>query len=347
LNLIISHWMKLSHSVKVQLREPLRATALPLLARLYKKGYGQTHSRFQKFVSAPVARKLHAICRFLHVKGRGRFGYSRGAGTSGILFNATNTQFHSLYLPEYRYFEAETLATLDLLLCDNDVFYDVGSNWGHFSLHAASNTRFSGKIHAFEPMPSTFSDLESTVYQAGLEGQIECHPFALSDTSSPAFMHIPDGLHSGNATLSTQLGGIEIERRQLDELNFSPPSVMKVDAEGHEASIFAGGKKTLQEHKPFILFENFRKTENPQETLQPMMILQELGYVFLLPLFFTEHNGIPVHEGRQDLIPATAPEALLGLFLFETEERFFLGEQINILACHESRLEELKKRLSV
>ncbi len=338
--------MKLSFSSKVILRQPFQMERLPLLAKIYIQAYSQRPGRFHKFVRRPLTRFLFRLLKSSLGKHNGLFTYLNRDKNATISFRAGNTQFHSLYLPEYSYYEPETLALIDILLTRKDVFYDVGSNWGHFTLHAASNPAFQGEIHAFEPMPSTFMDLESTVKQALLIPQVQLHCLALSDSSSDTFITIPDGIHSGNAMLSEKDSGVKIKRARLDELPLPPPALMKVDAEGHEATIFSGAHKTIESNKPFILFENFRNMESPESMLAPMRVLKDLGYVFFLPLFVSDHQGAPVHAGKQDSVPSSAPDAVLGLFEFKMEERCFLDEQINILACHQNRLNILESRFT-
>jgi FkbM family methyltransferase len=337
--------MKLSFSTAILLRQPFRITWLPLSARIYAMAYGQTLGRIHKFILRPTARLVFKLFSNIWRDGDGRFLYDNKGSKKRILFRSKNTQFHSLYLPEYRYYEPETLALTDLLLSGEEVFYDIGSNWGHFTLHAASNPGYAGKIHSFEPMPATFGDLSSIVKQAGLENQVTCHCLALSDSDRPAYLHIPDGIHSGNATLSAHTEGIKIRQQKLDDLKLLPPFLMKVDAEGHEATIFSGGTRLMEEAKPFILFENFRDTMHPEKMLDPLLVLQKSGYLFYLPLFVDEWKGIPIHAGKQDCPPASAPEARLGLFEFLPEERCFLGEQINIFACHPDKLPLLERRM--
>ena len=58
-------------------------------------------------------------------------------------------------------------------LPEDGVFYDIGSNWGWFTMHVASRPGFRGKIHAFEPFASSYADLCDLVRQAGLAGVVE------------------------------------------------------------------------------------------------------------------------------------------------------------------------------
>jgi FkbM family methyltransferase len=336
--------MEFSYSKAVILRRPFRVKQLPLSARFYIKGYGkQTGSRIKRFMTRVLFRKFYQIWRSLTSGGKGTFSFVNRGKERLISFRARNTQFHSIYLPEYRYYEPETLALTDLILTGDKTFYDIGSNWGHFTLHVLSNPDFEGKIFSFEPMPSTFADLESTVKQAEPEGRVVAHCFGLSDKEGKAFIHMPDGIHSGNATVSDNSGGEKIQLKKLDELKLPPPALMKVDAEGHETEIFKGGRQLLETYHPFILFENFRNLIKPEEMLDPLLVLREMGYAFFIPLFIDQWKGLPVHGGKQDALPDSAPAAALALFEFLPEERCFLEEQINMLACHESRREELKK----
>jgi FkbM family methyltransferase len=330
--------MKLSFSKSVLLRQPFQIVSLPLEASLYIRGYGKPANRLRKFISAPVSRRLYQTGLKTIKSGKGAFTYNRGGDEKTVAFRSRNTQFHSIYLPEYTYYEPETLALVDILLSGEQVFYDIGSNWGHFSLYAASNPGFIGSIHAFEPMPSTFGDLESTVKQAGLGKQVHCYPLALSDTGGEAYLHLPDGFHSGNAMLSGKTKGVKVKQCKLDELKLPPPHLMKVDAEGHEAAIFAGGKKILEESKPFIIFENFKNLSDPEQMLAPFRELGKRGYLFFLPLFIITRDGSTLHANKQDSVPSTAPAATLGLFEFAIEERCFLDEQLNVFACHNSRV---------
>jgi FkbM family methyltransferase len=334
--------MHLSFSKTVELRQPFRLLHLPPEAVIYRNGYRHPLTRFQKFVSGPVFKRLYKQSRRLRKNACGKFEFTNRNTRSIISFRAQNTQFHSIYLPEYRYYEPETLALVDLLLPRCQVFYDIGSNWGHFSLYAASNPLFSGSVYAFEPMPSTFDDLENTVRQAQLSQQIHCSPWALSDSDQTAYLHLPDGIHSGNATVTNLTGGIKITQCKLDDLTLPIPDLIKVDAEGHESAIFSGGRKRISEHQPFIIFEHFRNSSNPLIAAAPLLKLQQAGYVFFLPLFIHTRDGHIVHENKQDQIPSTAPEATLGLFQFTLEERNFLEIQANILACPTIKLEELK-----
>ena len=63
---------------------------------------------------------------------------------------------------------------------------------------------------------------------------------------------------------------IQIECRTADELvseeAVPPPSVVKIDTEGHEPAVLRGMEKTIRNHKPKIFFEHISMTD--EEILQ-------------------------------------------------------------------------------
>jgi FkbM family methyltransferase len=258
-----------------------------------------------------------------------------------LRFRARNLQFHSVYLPNNRHgSEPETAALLDVLIGPNDVFYDVGSNWGYYSLYIASRDDFAGQVHAFEPMPGTFADLQSVVQQAGLEKQITCHRVGTSDSAGTAHMNLPDGIHSGMAAISAN--GVEIKLAALDEMGLPLPAVIKMDVEGHEIKALNGARKILTEHKPMLVFESWLHNDKPHETLGPFELLQSMGYVFFEPAFYLrDGNGSAfAAPGSGELAESQLNK--LALFEFQPRERFLLGMLFNVLACHASQRHKLE-----
>ncbi len=118
---------------------------------------------------------------------------------------------------------------------------------------------------------------------------------------------------------------------------------MKVDVEGHEAQVFEGGRKLLAAAAPFIVFENQAGYENPAQAVEPLNVLEALGYVFFVPMLLVQKDGVvcalPYGVGER-----RGAALDLGLFRLRREARFLFGEQINILACPASKLEEFARR---
>lgn len=246
----------------VSVRKPFQPGQLPWLCRLYQIPYRKTSSPLRQFTFALPVLALFKAAQTLRLPVSGVFQYLRDGRSLPVRFNALNTQFHAVYLPQYDAgYEPELGAFMDTWLQPDDVFVDVGSNWGYFSLWVASLPGFKGRIHAFEPNPPTYRDLASVVEQAGLHDVVTLHDCALSDRDGAAKMAMPDHVQSGLATVSDS-GGIDIRLKTLDGLGLPRIDFMKVDAEGHETSVFKGSVETLKRQRPVLIFEHGRDSGN-------------------------------------------------------------------------------------
>ncbi len=162
-------------------------------------------------------------------------------------------------------FEAEIRKFLKSILCPGDIFLDVGANVGLFSLIAARCVGTTGQVHAFEPVKKTFQRLTDNVDVNRLVN-VTCHRLALSDTDGEAVMTIAtDGYDAWNSlgkpymghalsneTTPTQTLDHFVEQQAL----FDKIKVIKVDVEGWEAYVLAGGVKTLSSvNAPLIIIE--------------------------------------------------------------------------------------------
>lgn len=324
---------------KFPVRAPFSMRRLPFLARFYRYAYHrQTSSKAEIWLSRAM-RKIFRSYRRFWGSSVGEFDYERLGRRATIRFNARNLQFQALYAPSFQNnYELDVGALLDLMLPEGGTFFDIGSNWGYFTLYAASNhSRLT--VHAFEPMPATYQDLTSCVAQAGLSGLATCHNMALSNADGEAFIQMPDGMHSGWAEVSSLSGTTRIATRRLDSLGLPEPDFMKVDVEGHEIQVFQGAKETLKTARPFIVFESKPDYLRPEKALQVLFFLAGLGYRFYIPAvqrqqegrsYYMQYGWHPVGDGDNwALIP------------FEPGTRHLWQHDINVFACHESRQQEL------
>ena len=318
--------------------QAFRVIHLPFLARFYRYAFhGQSENpwkmRFKK-----VLRKLFLIYRRFSRASIGEFEYVRNGQAGKIFFDARNVQFLGLYLPMFAYgYEPEVAALVDIFLPEGGTFYDIGSNWGYFTLYAAAN-RERLSIHAFEPMPGTYQDLIKCVQQAGLTDIATCHHLALSDSDGKAFIKISDHLHSGNAEISFE-NGQRITTRRLDALGLPAPDFIKLDAENHEIEILRGASEMLKTARPFIVFENKPDYLHPEKVLNVLFFLAELGYDFYVPAikrqlpareFFIQAGWQAVKENED-----------FALIWFPPETRLLYQHELNVFACHKSRQNEL------
>jgi FkbM family methyltransferase len=270
-----------------------------------------------------------------------RFGTFRYRGTEERLvsFPVRNVQFESVFAQRYRRgYEPRVSTLLTHFLPRTGVFFDIGSNWGHFSLHVAAVTGRSVEIHAFEPQPSVADDLRAIVAQAGLADVVTLHHMALSNRRGDVRLSVPRGFESGLARIVTDgpTGSVPAER--LDDLELPAPHVVKVDVEGHEAEVFSGAARILGESKPFVVFESTYDAAGGDAS-RALQVLEALGYRAFEPVWKRTTGAGPMLS--RDDAAALDAEAELVLRPVGVESRPLLPKYLNLVGCHSSRVEEL------
>jgi FkbM family methyltransferase len=146
------------------------------------------------------------------------------------------------------------------------VVWDIGANLGLFAFPAALKAR-SGRVYAFEPDVDLAANLARGVRLTRNRG-LPLAPLclAVSDADGTATFEVSKfsramnrlaGVGAWNdASIVTQ------ERRSVPTLridtlakSLAPPSVVKVDVEGAELQVLAGGRATIAAHRPVLLIE--------------------------------------------------------------------------------------------
>jgi FkbM family methyltransferase len=152
------------------------------------------------------------------------------------------------------------------------VIFDVGANAGYYSLHWCSRIHPEGRIHAFEPVPQTFSRLVRNVARNGLEKQIRISNIGLGNEITTTSFFLPK--FSGSVAASAKNLHPEEENIEvvvhIDTLDryfgmqgLNRLDLMKVDVEGAELFVVKGGLDTLNRHKPLVFMELLRKWSKP------------------------------------------------------------------------------------
>ncbi|MGR7995866.1 MULTISPECIES: FkbM family methyltransferase [unclassified Xanthobacter] len=178
------------------------------------------------------------------------------------------------------------LKYIDKFVHTGDIFVDVGANIGLFTLKMAPR---AGRIVAVEPGKEA-GDL--LVQNVGLNGfkNVTLVRKGLADAAGRASLfHNPVGddpqafslVNDGAATEAE-----EVEITTLDQLvaDLSLPrvDVIKIDVEGAEQRVLAGGMATISTHHPLIIFEMNCPAllSSGGDPAAPWNTLAELGYTF-------------------------------------------------------------------
>lgn len=149
--------------------------------------------------------------------------------------------------------EAE-LDQLRHLVRYGELALDVGCNLGVYTYELS---RLTGHVVAFEPNPI----LASLVSSLRLPG-VEVRQIALSSDDGRSELLIPrsgggHGLASlrGDAVAGREVERVTVPMERLDDQGLRDVSFIKIDVEGFEEEVLAGGWQTIARDRPKLLIE--------------------------------------------------------------------------------------------
>ena len=137
---------------------------------------------------------------------------------------------------------------------------DIGANYGLYALSMARSLGAAGRVVAVEPGSSTAAFLRASVALNGF-GNVEIVQAALSNRVGTAQLHLSENSELNALTVAgricassepVELTTLDVlaERCRIDRVDF-----LKMDAEGEEQRIIAGGLEFLRKHSPLIMYE--------------------------------------------------------------------------------------------
>ena len=185
-----------------------------------------------------------------------------------------------------RQYEPETLRVIEKLVKPGQVCLDIGANIGAITLALAKAVGAGGRVEAFEPGPPFFERLSSNIgSNASISGRVRIHQLGLSDVPGELLWQ-PSLSDPGNATIhwadpSRPL--VKVAVTTLDDFagtqRISAIHFLKIDVEGMERRVLAGGLETIRRHKPVIFFEtSLCDDEQKQAAREIEDMLVGIGY---------------------------------------------------------------------
>jgi FkbM family methyltransferase len=161
-------------------------------------------------------------------------------------------------------YEPDVTAVLSKLPLDDGVIINVGANVGFYSVYLAATFPDSAKILAIEPNPEAFGLLKENIVRNGLESRISAIQTCIGEFEGKIELSIIDGMpeyssvggiiHPGVAN-RVQIR-VEVPVVPLSTLvGTNSVSLIFVDTEGAELSVFAGAEEILLRDRPLLFFE--------------------------------------------------------------------------------------------
>lgn len=140
-----------------------------------------------------------------------------------------------------------------------DVIFDIGSNFGYYSVRIATSLKKKCSIYAFEPCLSTYERLLTHIRLNNLRNCIHASRIALSDQIDGEGVLCTRSDNSGATYIKKEVTGNDCSLTSLDHFvlinNIPTVNFMKIDVEGFEMHVLRGGIKIIKEKKPIILIE--------------------------------------------------------------------------------------------
>lgn len=172
----------------------------------------------------------------------------------------------SLNIYRYGFFEEELTRVFSMVLGPGMTFFDVGSHFGYFSLLAAHLTGPTGRVHAFEPTPSTFEVVSKNL--AGIPGarannmaawrEDEEMTFTDFGIEFSAFNTLGDSKLTANEAARAKARRVPVRARSIDSYIAETgvvPDVLKIDTEGAEHQVLLGMNRLLTTRRPMLTLE--------------------------------------------------------------------------------------------
>jgi FkbM family methyltransferase len=168
---------------------------------------------------------------------------------------------------------------------DDDVFFDIGANFGRYCCIVSAQYD-SMDVVAIEPNPSTVELLRNNINNNGVN--VNAFEYALNDCKTTSSLCMPDNPERSRLDPSDEKDtseGVLVDAIRGDEFindqSVPNPSVIKIDVEGAELNVIKGMENTLKQKECRLLYCEvhpilMRQFDSTVEELYE--ILNELGF---------------------------------------------------------------------
>ncbi|MEP4987089.1 MAG: FkbM family methyltransferase [Paracoccaceae bacterium] len=157
-----------------------------------------------------------------------------------------------------RWYDLPTQLVAEAFVKKGNHVLDVGANYGHFALSAASIVGETGRVDAFEPNPVVYSRLVQHISLNDLS-HVTPHNLGAADQEMTLELNVPR-VNSGEGTFGKSeyedKDVISCQVRRLDDvMRGSRIDFIKIDVEGFEVNALKGAQEIIEQQRPIILTE--------------------------------------------------------------------------------------------
>jgi FkbM family methyltransferase len=179
----------------------------------------------------------------------------------GDRFDADLSSFLEWYLFAFGAFEEHFAELFGSLIGPGDRCIDVGANIGVHTVRLAKLVGASGEVIAIEPDAELAARARRNIMINELSNTKVVVAAATDHAAESLRLYRPSvgDTNKGRASLleHSYLTGqtSTVPGVPVDEIDAGPVQLIKIDVEGHEASVVAGAVATITAHHPSVIFE--------------------------------------------------------------------------------------------
>ena len=192
--------------------------------------------------------KLRAISRFIRWQVGAKLNpypivYPFTEKSKLIIQKGVDGATGNFYCGLYEYYDMSFLLHF---LRQEDTFADVGANIGSYTILAAGHV--GAKTFSFEPVPVTFSYLMDNVGINRLGDRVMAFNIALGVQKGTVGFTCLSDTTINHVACKNDVDVISVPVETLDDVleNQQAPALLKIDVEGFETEVLAGGNKILR-----------------------------------------------------------------------------------------------------
>ena len=191
--------------------------------------------------------------------------------------------FITLYLIYKKYFEALSPKTIQRLISNDAIIFDVGANVGFYTIELAKWVNKNGRVIAIEPEEQNLNALKWRIKRKNLGEKVIVEDAVASDIVGEAFLNIRKD-HPGDHYIASD--GIITKSVTLDHLvlkhKLERVDFIKIDVQGAELMVLRGCKQVIKKFSPILMIEIDQTSLHRHHTDVKTLIsqLSDLGYQF-------------------------------------------------------------------
>lgn len=204
-------------------------------------------------------------------------------------------ELHSAARLAFRNWEPRSRDLFSQLAAQSSLILDIGAYSGVYGLMAAASNP-NANVVMFEPNPKMAAQIRENLLINDLRARVALHQLALSNFEGTTSLFLSTETHTaGIASIEYEPGShpinsgvprtftpyrLQVSVQTLDSFALTSIDLVKVDAEGSEARIFAGAAQTLKRDLPIIFSEALTARALDDQHNQ----LAKFGYLPPLPV---------------------------------------------------------------